>query len=72
MSHIPNQKEHMDPHRVQTSFPVASLGYSKGDLHFSSLRLVILIITKAFPFLRQGYTLLGAAGLLGMFCCWEL
>lgn len=36
--------------QVQSSFPIAGLGYSKGDLHFSNLRLVILIITKHVPF----------------------
>lgn len=48
-SHIPNQEELMDPHNMQSSFPIAGYGYSKVDLHFSNLILVILIITKHFP-----------------------
>lgn len=40
----------MDPHKVQSSFHIAGLRYSVGNLHFSSLRLVILITTEPFPF----------------------
>lgn len=49
-SHIPNNQELMDPHEGQSSFHIAGLRYSVGNLHFSSLRLVILITTEPFPF----------------------
>lgn len=47
---VPNQEELLAPHRVQSRFSIAALRYSKGDLHLSSLRLVILIITRHFSF----------------------
>lgn len=51
----------------------ADLGCSEGDLHFSSLRLVILIITKHFPFwgkVTPSCSVQQACwGLFGSVCC---
>lgn len=60
----------MDPHTVQSSFHIAGLKYSVGNLLLSSLRLAILITTEHFPFWVK--VVLSTTGLLRIFlaaCC---
>lgn len=72
-SHIPNHQELTDPHTVQSSFHIAGLRYSAGNLHFSSLRPVILITTEHFSFWVKVVLSCSAQqdcwGFFGSVCC---